>query len=271
MEICTVNELVNRNFNVVFVNALRQFWRNTRAFQCVGEPKKQNLLLFLNGCKITYNDKNGNEIIAESGDIVYTPVGSEYRAWLSDFQTASSYTIGVNFYLYNERGEDILLSDGICIFKGSKYPGLPHLFEKITGYNIKNSIIDRRILLMQIFSTFAKDNIRSSVPDKFVKAIAYLDENIAVNPSVSKMAELCNISEVYFRKLFKEYLGTSPVEYRNILRLNKARSYLEFGDISIQEISDMLGYSTVSHFIDKFKKQYGVSPLKYRKRCRGER
>lgn len=268
MEICTVNELVNKNFNVVFINAIRQYWRNTRSFQCIGEPKKQNLFLFLNGCKITYNDKNGNEVVAESGDIVYTPIGSEYRAWLSDFQDTSSHTIGVNFYLYNELGEDILFSDSIYVFKGPRHSGVPILFEKITGHSIKNGIIDNRILLMQIFSSLAKDSNRASMPDKLVKAIAYLDENIAENPSVSKLAELCDISEVYFRRLFREYLGTSPVEYRNTLRLNKARLYLEFGEISIQEISDMLGYSTVSRFIDKFKKHFGYSPLKYRKICR---
>ena len=59
-------------------------------------------------------------------------------------------------------------------------------------------------------------------------------------------------------------MGATPVEYRNALRIEKARPYLEYGEISVQEISDMLGYSTVSHFIKEFKKHYGCSPLKYR-------
>jgi AraC-like DNA-binding protein len=85
------------------------------------------------------------------------------------------------------------------------------------------------------------------------------------NPSISKLAKLCNISEVYFRKQFKAHVGVSPLEYRNSLRLSRARSYLEYGEISVQEISDTLGYSTVSHFIKEFKNYYGFSPLKYRK------
>jgi AraC-like DNA-binding protein len=64
-------------------------------------------------------------------------------------------------------------------------------------------------------------------------------------------------------------MGTSPAKYRNELRLGKARDYLKFGDISVQEISDTLGYATVSHFIKEFKGKHGISPLQYRKSERG--
>ena len=48
MKVCAIKELVNQNFNVIFVNALQQFWHTTKSFQCFGNPKKQNLFLFLN-------------------------------------------------------------------------------------------------------------------------------------------------------------------------------------------------------------------------------
>ena len=73
------------------------------------------------------------------------------------------------------------------------------------------------------------------------------------------------MSEVYLRRKFKERMGISPAKYRNELRFDKAISYLKFGDISVQEISDMLGYATVSHFIKEFKRRFGISPLQYRK------
>ena len=57
MQILTPNQLAQENFNVVFVNALQQFWRGTRDFQCIGAPKRQNLFLYLDGCRITYTDK----------------------------------------------------------------------------------------------------------------------------------------------------------------------------------------------------------------------
>ena len=109
MKICSIDKLVTQNFNVLFVNALQQFWRETKAFQCIGKPKKQNLLLFLNGCKITYTDKNNQTFVAHSGDVVYTPIGSEYKVQLSDFNDSNSHTVGINFLLLDDFGEAIVL------------------------------------------------------------------------------------------------------------------------------------------------------------------
>ena len=120
MKICPLNDIVNQNYNPIFVNSLQQFWHSTKYFQCISAPKAYNLLLLLNGCKITYTDKNGRILIAESGDIVYTPIGSEYRAQLSDFRDSDSHTVGINFLLQDEGGENLILSDEITIFRQSQ-------------------------------------------------------------------------------------------------------------------------------------------------------
>lgn len=266
MRICTIDELVDQNFNVIFINALQQFWHTTRSFQCIGAPKKQNLFLYLNGCKITYTDKNGQTFVANSGDVVYTPVGSEYRAQLSDFKDSGSHTIGINFFLQDNNGESIILSDDIQIFHDTEKQVFPILFQKLLHYDTFQSLLKSRIILMEIICSLASRSPAEKAPGHIVKALQYLSDHIEENPKVAKLAELCNISEVYFRKQFKTYVGVTPMEYRNSLRLDRARSYLEYGDISVQEISDTLGYSTVSHFIKEFKQRYGCSPLQYRKK-----
>ncbi len=264
MKICSVNDLVNQSFNVVFINALQQFWLTTKSFQCFGTPKKQNLFLCLNGCKITYTDKNGSTVTAESGDVVYTPIGSEYKAQLFDFQNASSHTIGINFFLLDSMGEHLILSDDVRVFRASDNRMLPLLFQKALHYDTTRSILKSRMILMEIFNSLATYDTAENAPEYIIKASRYLSEHVQETPSISSLAKLSHVSEVYFRKQFKRYMGATPIEYRNSLRLDRARSYLEYGEISVQEISDMLGYSTVSHFIKEFKKHYGCSPLKYR-------
>lgn len=272
MQICALNELIHQNFNVFFVNALKQFWHTTKFFQCLGAPKKQNLLLYLNGCKITYTDKSGKTFTANSGDIVYTPIGSEYKAQLSDFENASSCTVGINFFIKNSIGEDLVLTDAIQIFRADQNRTLPFLFDEILRMDDAQDLLKTRIILMQILSSLASHaNAPTALPSFVSKALRYLSEHVEENPTVSKLAKLCHISEVYFRKQFKAYTGKTPSEYRNALRLEKARSYLEYGDVSVQEISDTLGYSTVSHFIKEFRRKHGCSPLKYRKCKRAER
>ena len=263
MKLITVNKLEHINYNTIFVNALKQFWHTTKYFQCIGAPKKQNLFLYLDGCKITYTDKNGNTLTAQSGDIVYTPIGSEYKAQLSDFERPDSHTVGINFFLLDEHGDQLLLSNDILIFTNRQNQALPLLFHRAITVNTPST--QSRMLLMEILSTLSSDMSQAAPPISIAKGVSYLSEHIEDNPTVSELAAMCGISEVYFRKQFKKHTGTTPHEYRNTLRLDKARSYLEYGDISVQEISDTLGYSSVSHFIKEFKKQYGFSPLKYRK------
>ena len=264
MKTIDINGRDGGDFNAIFINVLRQFWKNTRSFQCIGDPKKQNLLLYLNGCKATYTDKSGEVFVAESGDLVYTPVGSEYSARLSDFSSAESHTIGINFLLTDKDGESVALADGIRIFHIGHTGELCSLVYRAEIGEAGRTPLETRILLFEILCalTANKEEQRSTVVARCIK---YLSEHVIENPSVSELAERCGVSEVYLRRKFKEQMGVSPAKFRNELRLEKAASYLKFGDITVQEISDTLGYATVSHFIKEFKGRYGISPLQYRK------
>lgn len=265
MKICSINELTEINFNVVFLNALQQFWHTTKSYHFIGMPKKQNLFLYLDGCNITYTNKNNETFVAQSGDVVYTPIGSEYKAELSDFRSQDSHTVGINFLLFDQSGEPLALSEEITIFHGYSNKTLPMLFHQALTYDTLQPLLRTRILFMEILCALASYAPHKTISERIANALHYLSEHIEENPTISELAGLCNVSEVYFRKQFKECLGTTPLKYRNALRLGRASSYLEYGDISIQEISDMLGYSTVSHFIKEFRMHYGCSPLQYRK------
>lgn len=268
MKICPINELVNNDFTLIFLNALRQFWHNTKFFQCIGIPKKQNLFLFLDGCTVTYTNKNNETFVAHSGDIVYTPVGSEYTAELSDFQSPSSHTIGINFLMFEQTGEPLILSDDIKIFHSHSSEAIYALFNQLLAYDTTQPRLRTKISFCEILCTLASDLPQKNISEKIIGAVNFLSEHIEENPTISELAELCKVSEVYFRKQFRKCMGTTPVQYRNALRLKRAQSYLEYGDISVQEISDMLGYSTVSHFIKEFRNHFGCPPLKYRKQAR---
>lgn len=264
MRIVNVERITKENFNPIVINALRQYWKNTKFFQCIGTPKRQNLLLYLDGCKITYTDKWGNVFTAESGDVVYTPLGSEYKACLSDFFSEESHTVGINFLLADETAAPIILSDKIEIFHVSDASKISTLFEKCAVADRVQPEIATRIIFLEILSHLASSS--SKRENSIVSnALSYLSEHIEENPSITELAKICNVSEVYLRRKFKEAMGCSPIEYRNKLRLTRAMSYLKFGDISVQEISDTLGYSTVSHFIKEFKSHTDISPLQYRK------
>ena len=183
---------------------------------------------------------------------------------LSDFSTPDSHTVGINFILTDVCGERVRLYDKLKIFHVGDNTELSNLIYRIELGEHRRSALDNKILLFKIFSLL---NVRENKEESSIvyETVKHLSEHIDECISVSELARHCGVSEVYLRKKFKEKMGTSPAKYRNELRLNKAANYLKFGDITVQEISDTLGYATSSHFIKEFKEKYGMSPLQYRK------
>ncbi len=81
--------------------------------------------------------------------------------------------------------------------------------------------------------------------------------------SVSRLAALCGMSEVYFRKIFLHCFGVSPKECIIQKRMEYAKQLLILGEFEISEIAELCGYSEPCHFSREFKKRFGVSPKNY--------
>ena len=109
------------------------------------------------------------------------------------------------------------------------------------------------------------DALYSRLPAKYARikrALTYIAEHPQENLSVSYYARLSNMSEVGFRRLFREYTGKSPIDYRNALRLESARVRLQSGEYNVSEAAESVGFSNLSFFIRLYKKQYGHTPKK---------
>ena len=109
------------------------------------------------------------------------------------------------------------------------------------------------------------DESYSGIPAKYKKlqaALSEITEHANKNVPVSYYAELSSMSEVNFRRLFKEYTGLSPIEYRNDLRLSNAKNKLQSGEYNVSEVAELCGFSNLSFFIRLYKKKYGHTPKK---------
>ena len=107
------------------------------------------------------------------------------------------------------------------------------------------------------------DESNSKIPNKYKNlkaALLEISENWQMSESVSHYAELCNMSEVNFRRLFKEYTGMSPIEYRNNIRLINAKNKLQSGEYNVSETAELCGFSNLSFFIKLYKNKYGCTP-----------
>lgn len=86
--------------------------------------------------------------------------------------------------------------------------------------------------------------------------------------SVSALSALCGMSPEYFRAIFKQQFGVSPLQYIQNLRITRAKELLVSGLCSVTETAYRSGFADQSHFSRVFKSAVGISPVQY---LRGER
>jgi AraC-like DNA-binding protein len=81
--------------------------------------------------------------------------------------------------------------------------------------------------------------------------------------TVSALADMCGMSEVYFRRLFLGVYGVSPKEYIIQKRIEYAKSLLRSGSFSVAQTAELCGYAEPCHFSREFTKRAGVAPSRY--------
>ena len=90
-------------------------------------------------------------------------------------------------------------------------------------------------------------------------------KNYADKISLSDIAEYGNVSISKCSRMFNLYTKHSPIDFLNLYRLEIASNLLRSTDQSISQISSSCGFDQQSYFNRMFKKEYGCTPLAYRK------
>ena len=108
----------------------------------------------------------------------------------------------------------------------------------------------------------------------------YIEENYFSDISLSSLSERFNVDRSYLCRSFKKMTGTNLMLAIAQKRIGKAREYIReslsssektvSGDLSLAEISDLVGYEEYTYFSRVFRKLTGESPSDYRDRIAGE-
>jgi two-component system response regulator YesN len=96
------------------------------------------------------------------------------------------------------------------------------------------------------------------------RAVNYIQENYAQQISIKEYCVLCKMSTPYFGHLFKTETGMFFNNYLNQCRMCAAIALLHDTELKISDIAEKCGFSSDSYFISCFKKQIGLSPIKFR-------
>jgi AraC-like DNA-binding protein len=99
-----------------------------------------------------------------------------------------------------------------------------------------------------------------------VEALSYIEKNFGDELKVKQLASKVYMSPDYFRKVFKETTGLSPIDYINKVRISKSAKLLEDGGLSIARVAEMVGICDVNYFSRLFRSKLGCTPSEYRKK-----
>ncbi|WP_167859770.1 response regulator [Paenibacillus cymbidii] len=115
---------------------------------------------------------------------------------------------------------------------------------------------------MQLRNDSEIKHSRASLADR---VRAFVEDNLFADVSLQAIAGAIYLNPVYVSKVFKLETGEKLGNYIYKRKMEKAAQLIQSSDKKVYEIAELLGYHHTPHFIQLFRKHYGVTPQEYRK------
>ncbi|SFI29341.1 AraC-type DNA-binding protein [Paenibacillus sp. UNC496MF] len=146
------------------------------------------------------------------------------------------------------------------------------LFEVIREFAAKPPFYELRLksAMLAILARIMREHYWGSAMksggqlERLSEVRAYLDDNAHRGVQLDELAERFHVSKFHLIHLFKKGFQMTPIQYHQKIRIEKAKTMIRYTYLSIQEIADQLGYSTIHAFSRAFKANAGCSPSGYR-------
>ena len=272
MKTIPFQELYNSEFFISEALAKGQNWYTRNNFySCMGKPKPSHTLLWFKNCRAKITDINGEVLTVEKNQVAFMSKGIEYTVEFFDTAPNQDDSIVFHFQLKNMDNEEITptFTPQICIKNVDTT--MAYLIESAAEEFNKNIVCIPIItsVIYQMLGLACQRQRKRVVSHKF----KYIQEGIELmennsDKTLNEIAQICGVSEGYFRKLFREYSGENPIEFRQKHRIEKAKQLLLLDTHSIGEIAEELNFSDIYHFSKTFKKITGLSPQNYIKQSK---
>lgn len=127
--------------------------------------------------------------------------------------------------------------------------------------------VESRGIVFQLLSRFIKQG-QSKIEmedNRIAKTVLYIRKHLNEAIELEKLAEISCLSKDHFIRLFKKELGTTPLQYINQKKIEKAQILLITEELAVKEIAFQLAFDDYSYFNRLFKKTTGVTPQEYRR------
>lgn len=202
----------------------------------------------------------GETVCPQTGDILFVPENLGY------YVKSEAEEIYVIHFKSNSK-----FDEKIELFPKPDFAKLSKLFslcyeiwnKKEQGYYFKTLSVFYNII--EILSKSSVKELYDETYLKLMPAMDYLKTHFNKHDlSVITLANLVNISDTHFRKLFFEIYHTTPKKYINDMRISYAKELIESKYYTLSEVSEMAGFNDVKYFYTVFKKYANMQPTAFK-------
>ncbi|MDR0992112.1 MAG: response regulator transcription factor [Ruminococcus sp.] len=116
-------------------------------------------------------------------------------------------------------------------------------------------------MLVKISDSNYGNTTRSNIE----KVVDYINHNFQKELRLEYLAQIFGYNSAYLGKVFTRHTGENFNNYLDRIRITEAKRLLETDNYKVYEVAEMVGFSNINYFHNKFKKMVGISPLAYKK------
>ncbi len=221
------------------------------------------LIIVLSG-KIKCTLENGIEIMMESDTLTLFPKGQgRVSSYLEDtvllsvhIETASKlidHTICLTY--------DRLSEFSVCCLSQLSI---------MVNEEVKTDEFALMSYIAGILSSFSSsESLKKELPNEFAlieEAKLKIEKEFTKNKPITDYAKSAAMSESSFRRKFTLYVGKSPVQYRQDLRLDYVKLLVETRECTLSEAAERAGYNSLPYLCRRFKQKYEKSSCSFKKK-----
>lgn len=128
----------------------------------------------------------------------------------------------------------------------------------------RDELLDFEVTMIRDFIDLINRDRVSEYQYPISKIVKYIYANGAKKLTVTSLAEMYHMSPDYLSKMFHQEVGVTLSHFIQSQRIEIAKNFIEFSDMSITDIANILEFCNPAYFTKIFKKHTGLSPKIYR-------
>lgn len=109
-----------------------------------------------------------------------------------------------------------------------------------------------------------EQSVKGTNMAQIAAALDYVNKNYDKPMKANELAGICSMSETHFRRIFEEYINMSPMDYVNLIRIQRACDLMKKSNDSMDMVATKCGFATTSTFNRNFKKYLDTSPYQWK-------